>query len=275
MNHHFLSRTTGLAGFALILCGTGSAAWAAQYDFNAPGFVPTFGSGSLEFWNMTATGAVQYGTASSFGLPAMPGGDAGVMRFPAFSPTQGLLLKTGAAPNGGGAKINQYTMVWDLLLPQLPSYAGLFNSDDSNTTDGDFFIKGTGGIGISGTYAGTITPNKWYRIAASFDLTTSTLSKYIDGTLVGTQTLSSGVDGRWSLNSANDPTRGVLLLTDDDGETGAGYINSFLFVDRAMTSAEIEALGGPNAIGIVPEPGTTALLLAAGVVMLIWRRRPR
>jgi hypothetical protein len=273
MNLPFLSRAIGLAGFALILCAPGNAVSAAQYDFNGPGFVPTFGSGSLGFWSMTTTGAVQYGTASSFGLPAMPGGDAGVMRYPAFDPTQGLILRTGAQPNGGGAFINQYTMVWDLLLPQVPSYAGLFNTDDSNTSDGDFFIKAGGGIGISGTYSGTISANKWYRIAASFDLTTSTLSKYIDGTLVGTQSLSSGVDGRWSLYSANDPTRGVLLLTDDDGETGAGFINSFLFVDRAMTSTEIAALGGPNALGIVPEPGTTALLLVAGVLAVIRRRR--
>ncbi len=80
----------------------------------------------------------------------------------------------------------------------------------------------------------------------ALDLTASAgqLSKYIDGALVGTQTLSEGVDGRWSLG----PT--ALLFTDQDGETGVGYVSSIQFHNRALTTGEIAALGGPNAAGI-------------------------
>ena len=272
MNRNQLKRVFGMAGLVLLSFGGGTAARSAQYDFNAPGLNPTFGPGSLELWGTTTAADLQYGTASSFGLPAMPGGDAGVMKYPAFNNTQGLLLKTGAAPNGGGTYINQYTMVWDILLPSLPSYASFFNSSDANSNDGDFFLRQDGGIGISGNYDGAITANTWHRVAASFDLTTSTLSKYIDGAWADTQTLSSGVDGRWALFSVNDPDRGVLLLADEDGETGVGYINSFYFIDRAMTSDEVAALGGPNAAGVVPEPGTFALI-GLGLVALATSRR--
>jgi len=164
-------------------------------------------------------------------------------------------------------------MVWDLLLPSIPEWFSFFNSDDVNGNDGDLFMDSAGGIGISSVYHGVVGVNTWHRIAASYDLTTSTLSKYIDGQLVGSQTLSSGVDGRWSLYSVNDPANGLLLLADNDGETGAGYINSFYFIDRVMTGDEIGALGGPNAVGIVPEPSTWALLVAGGVFMGLGRRR--
>jgi len=204
----------------------------------------------------------------------MPGGNAGVMKFPAFTADKGLFLATGALPNGGGSYINQYTMIWDLLIPDVSAnWFSFFNSNDANSNDGDFFIRPDGGIGISGVYDGSVTSMQWHRIAASFDLTTSSLSKYIDGVLVGTQTLSDGVDGRWSLYSANDIGDGVLLLTDNDGDTNPGFINSFYFTDRAMSENEITALGGPNAVGIVPEPSSLALLLAGGVFVWICRRR--
>lgn len=271
--HATLGWGSRVARFAFVLVVAGQTAWSAQFDFNAPGFAPTLGPGSIEFYSATTAADVEYGTASSFGLPGMPGGDAAVMKFPAFAGNQGLLFKTGVGPNGGGAYINQYTMVWDLLLPSIPEWFSFFNSDDVNGNDGDLFMDSAGGIGISSVYHGVVGVNTWHRIAASYDLTTSTLSKYIDGQLVGSQTLSSGVDGRWSLYSVNDPANGLLLLADNDGETGAGYINSFYFIDRVMTGDEIGALGGPNAVGIVPEPSTWALLVAGGVFMGLGRRR--
>jgi hypothetical protein len=75
-------------------------------------------------------------------------------------------------------------------------------------------------------------------------LLASDLPRSVDGALVGTQTLSEGVDGRWSLG----PT--VLLFTDEDGETGVGYVSSIQFQNRTLTAGEIAALGGPNAAGI-------------------------
>jgi hypothetical protein len=262
-----------------ICVGTSALAAQTQFDFTADDLSATFGPGTLDYFNgATTAGDVAFGTASSFGLPAMPGGDSGVMKFAAFRPDQGIQFDTGVAANGGGSYVNQYTMIWDLLVPNVAAspYMALLQTNPDNSNDGDFFIRADPrGIGISGEYAGTINDNQWHRIAASFDLTTGTLNKYIDGALVGTQSLGSGVDGRWSL----DPTGGVkpLLFTDDDGETNSGYLSSFYFVDQALNSEAILALGGPNAKGIVPEPSTLALLGvgAVGIAAIAWRRREK
>src|SRR5205085_2892765 len=104
------------------------------------------------------------------------------------------------------------------------------------------------GVGISGVYDGNIQSNVWYRLAFVFNLGAGNLTKYVNGAGVGSQTLASGIDGRWALNAT------ALLFADDDNETAPGYVNSIQFHDRALSSSEIAALGAPTAAGI-PLPG--------------------
>ncbi len=242
-----------------------------QFDFNGD-LSASVGPGTLGYFNGAATSAaVSFGTASSFGIPALAGGDATVMSFAAFAPDQGLELFPGCGPNGGGSDINQYTMIWDLLIPSFSSsYSSLFNTNPSNGNDGDFFVRQNMGIGISGDYTGIINPNEWNRIGVSVDLVTSTMSKYINGVLVGSQILSSGVGGRWALYADGQAT---LLLADEDDETNAGFINSFYFTDRALNSDEMAAFGGPDADGVIPEPATGLLILAGASLIRAIRRR--
>ncbi|MEC8935019.1 MAG: hypothetical protein VX958_06095, partial [Planctomycetota bacterium] len=44
-------------------------------------------------------------------------------------------------------------------------------------------------------------------------------------------------------------------LTDDNGQTSGGYLSSFLFVDGALSAEEIDALGPPDADGILEVEG--------------------
>jgi hypothetical protein len=253
------------------VCAMASAT-VVQFDFGGD-LGASVGPGTLGYFNgATTSSAVSFGTASSFGLPALPGGDATVMSFAAFQPDQGLALDTGCGPNGSTGDINQYTMIWDLLTPSfVSSYSSLYNTSGSNSNDGDFFIQQGKGVGISGQYDGIVNAGQWYRIAISMDLESSTMSKYIDGVLVGTQTLSSGAGGRWSLwPTGSLPT---FLLADEDGETNAGYINSFYFADRALSSSEIAVFGGADTNGVVPEPATGLLLLAGASLISAYRRR--
>ena len=253
---------------------------AAETQFDFADLSATLGPGTLAYANDTAS-AVAFGTASSFGLPALPGGDSAVMRFAAFAAeTQGLLFDTGCAGNGGGGGVNQYTMIWDLLVPSVKasSYMSFYNTSPDNSDDGEFFIKASvRGIGISGNYQGTILDGTWYRVALVVDAggaSGNTHYKYINGGLVGQQIADgAGVDGRFALYPTGMAER-TWLFGDEDGETNAGYISSYYFVDRMLTANEIGVLGGADANGVVPEP-STLVLLAAGMVSLLLLRRKR
>lgn len=157
----------------------------------------------------------------------------------------------------------------DLMYPAASTgqWRSLFQTSDSNGNDGDLFVNTGNGIGISSSYQGTIAADTWHRVAFVFDLTSSSLTKYIDGAPVGAQTLSAGTDGRWSLGTT------ALLFADNDGETAMGYINSLQIHDTALSAADIAGLGGATAAGIpvVPEPAS-GLLFVAGLALLAVRR---
>jgi hypothetical protein len=255
--------------FAFLVCVFLGSVMAdvSQFDFNGD-LSATLGPATLEFEPGTE-GLVTFGTASSLGLPALSGGDAGVMSFPAFSPTEGLRLEPATSANGGGDYVNQYSLVFDLLIPDVSAgWFSFYNTNADNTNDGDAFIRPDGGIGISGVYEGTVTSNQWHRIAIVWDV--DSMYKYIDGVLVGSQLGLSGVDGRWSLYTTDHDVK-TWILADENGDTNAGYISSFLFANKALDAATIESFGGPDADGAIPEP-MTLTLLGFGALMLRKRR---
>jgi hypothetical protein len=261
-----------LAALAVMACLGGNAlAGATQFDFGGD-LSATLGAGTLDYYNgATTSDVVGFGTASSFGLPALAGGDATVMSFPAFAQDQGLLLEPASSANGGGEYINQYTMIWDVLIPDVSAqWMSFYNTNATNSNDGDFFIRPSdGGIGISSQYDGTVNSGQWHRIAMVLDI--DSMYKYIDGALVGSQIGLTGVDGRWAMYTTEHDVK-TFLLTDNDGETNSGYINSFYFINEALDASAIAGFGGPDADGVVPEPSTLTLLVL-GASLLSWKRR--
>jgi hypothetical protein len=238
---------------SVLVAGSASAALSV-FNFDAPG-------------DFSSTGPAQMGLFmgnpfGTFGTDVINGAPSGVYNFPAATNTQGLVVTTNAPANGGGAYLNEYTLGYDIKFINASGYASLFQTNTSNTNDGDLFRDGSGGLGISGVYDGSIQTDTWYRLMFTFDLANSTLKKYVDGSLVGTQTLGSGLDGRWSL----DPT--FEILTDNDGETNAGSLSRFSFEDRVLSDSEIATLGGAN----IPEPSSLAFL-AVGVLPMLRRRK--
>lgn len=254
--------------------------FAATSQFNFAGDLSAaYGPGTMTYANDTGS-VVDFGTASSFGLPALPGGDATVLKFPAFTNQQGLLFDTASSANGGGSMINQYTMIWDILIPDVAAqgYMSFYQTDPTNSNDGEFFLKSNGTIGIGGQYNGNIQSNNWYRIAVVVDNTTDpTYYSYINGVALPPNDLFDHLDDRYALSAteSGDPT---WLFADEStpAETGAGYVSSFYFTDHLMSDSEIAALGGPSAAGVVPEPGTLVLLVLGAVSLLavrLWKRR--
>src|SRR6185436_8576571 len=99
------------------------------------------------------------------------------------------------------------------------------------------------GIGAENQYHGALAADTWYRIAFAVDLTAPAgqqLSKYVNGVLVGTQSLSGGVDGRYALG----PTA-LLFTSGNFGFSRPGFVNSIQFVNGWMPPAAIAALGSP------------------------------
>ena len=81
------------------------------------------------------------------------------------------LLESG--PNGGGAYINRYTLIMDLLVPGSLNWTALFNTDPSNSNDADWYLAPDGSIGIGAlgySAAGSVVAGTWYRLAFTADL---------------------------------------------------------------------------------------------------------
>lgn len=182
-----------------------------------------------------------FASEHDLGFPAPFGDHGGVLSFGSTTPAQGLSVNL----NNGGATVGAYTMVWDVFRPA-PSWdrwMPLLQTNVANSDDSDFFINPGDGIGINGVYQGRVTDTRgnigWNRIALT-RAADGTARKYIDGQLVGTQTLSGA---RWDLNG------GFGILMDENNESSQGYLSSFRFADRVFSQAEIESLGKTHAQG--------------------------
>jgi len=204
---------------------------------------------------------VQYGSTASFSLPQIGGADADLIHVGVLDHDQTILVQ----PNTGAAgTIGTWTLGFDILVPagELGSFAGLLQSDLSNTSDAELFLRADGGVGISSVYDGSFAFGTWERLVftAETDAGVTVLNKYIDGELVGTQTLA---EGRWSLDAED----GFLLLSDNDGESVQAYVSSVFFDDDALNAESVAALGGADADGFfdaAPGEGASQFDFAGG-----------
>lgn len=216
-----------------------------QWDFNGGDLGATIGQ-PLEYNDgpagLTASGT-RFGTTTSFGIADIGGHSAYVMETKKITnSTLGYLMRHGARPNGDptATKVNQWTMIMDILIPT-EGWHSFIQIDNSG--DGDLFVNPANGIGISGSYQGTIVRGQWHRVAFAVDMTQGLISKFIDGVKASDQN-AGGLNGRWALL----PTS--LLFGDEDSESQSSYVNSIQIRNYKMTDEGIAALGGPAADGV-------------------------
>ncbi len=208
-------------------------------------------------WNLNGNLNSSNGAVALVSAAAAPAGAPGVTFTTATingqtaqiaSLTRGTYLKIthGIPANGGGSFVNQYTLVMDLLIPEMTSgWDSLWQTNTGNANDGDWWVRGSdGAVGVSSVYGGQVLTNTWYRLALVTDLPSGRLASYINGTQVQTLTAGVALDGRWSL----DPL--ASLFADDTSENSSNQLNSVEIVGRVLSAAEIQALGGPSAAGI-------------------------
>jgi hypothetical protein len=238
------------------------------------------GTGLMTYENTATQTGTAFGTTASFGIPAVGGGVDNVMRFPAMTtPPMSYRVEHRAPANAGGQYVNQYTMIWDILLPATTNPLFSFYDTEDGMNEGEFFFRrddaNGGSIGL-GQFDGRVNFGAWHRVALVYDGTAATekFNKYINGTRVATEN-QGGVDSRWTLWTVADATPYFWMFGDNDGQSTTGYLANFMFVDRAYTPAQLAALAGPSALGItvVPEP-SSVLLAGLGLAAAAgWRRR--
>lgn len=188
----------------------------------------------------------------------------------------------GIPANGGGSYVNQYTLLFDFRYPSSSAgqYMCFFQTDTSNSNDGDYFISPSENWGVASiTYAQNpggmfSVPDTWYRVILSVDQGSGSqfFRLYIDGVLIHEHG-NSGTDGRHSLYP--DPEVSMLLFADENGEDPEIHCSTVGIWDRALTEEEIAGLGGPEdtlvsfgtASAPTPEDGVTDVPLDA---VLAW-----
>ncbi len=232
-----------------------SANVAGQWDFNFGDLGASIGK-PLSYLDgpggATQTGTA-YGTASSFGIELINGEDPKVMQVPgALDRNIGYIVEHGIAPNGGGTRVNQYTLIMDVYVDTTgPGAASLWQTSSlGNTDDGDLFWQGNnfgqGGNGYNGR--GTFTAGAWHRVVAAYDMaaTPPVVVKYVDGIKQDEWTANQGLD-----NTRRAMADKALLFADgDQDERRMMYVNSVQIRSGRLTDAQIVALGGPSAAGI-------------------------
>ncbi|TKA96143.1 hypothetical protein FAZ78_13075 [Cereibacter changlensis] len=226
--------------------GIPAAEGALRFDFDGDTpLAPTAGKGSF-----TVVQPQSVFETTGFAQDSMPGGADGVMTIPAAAPDEGYLITV-----EGDAPITNYTFITDIYAPEAEGrWQALLQTDPTNGSDADFLVNMSGGLGINGSYPGSFNHDAWQRVALTVSDNgdgTVTLAKYIEGTLVGTQSMPAS---RYTI----DPEKGFLIFSDDgqqvwNFQTNPLSVSSVFFTDRAMTQAEIGAVGGAKAGGIVAE----------------------
>ena len=244
-----------------------------QWDFDQGDLRATVGQ-DLQYGDATMAGQTSFGTTTSFGIPDIGGQPAKVLKYTRNeSPPQnyvgGYAMQHGIAANGDGTLVNRWTLIFDILFPDLSQgdgYSAIIEIQNDPSSDADISVDqvspGVGGIGISGQYEGNITAGQWHRIIVAVDMAADTpapvISKFVDGAKVADQTIFGGgstVDGRFSLSDV------AHLFSDGghDDEVNTYYANSVQIRDGKLDDYEAIALGGPQASGIplvIPGSGT-------------------
>ncbi|MDO9153350.1 MAG: T9SS type A sorting domain-containing protein [Paludibacter sp.] len=149
-----------------------------------------------------------------------------------------LIMTHGLGANGGGTRLNEYTLLWDVMVTDLLTWRCLIQTGLINEGDGDLFIRPT--TGVLGTTAfkwstRAIVPDQWFRVVLSVKAGFHARI-YVDGELWVEGNIPL-VDSRFSLL---DKPR---IFGDDNGEDNLIYCAELAIWDVALTESEVAKLG--------------------------------
>ena len=147
-------------------------------------------------------------------------------------------MKHQILPNGGGTRVNEYTLQYDFKIPRNDIWHCFFQITLSNSDDGDLFINTSGNIGVAavGYSSAVIAANEWYRLLVSVK-NGNQFTLYLDGKLIMGGKIQP-IDGRFSLVDR------LLIFADNDAEDGPVYCAELAVWDQAFDAQQAADLGG-------------------------------
>jgi hypothetical protein len=144
------------------------------------------------------------------------------------------------AANGGGARVNNYTVMFDFKVSELGRYYSFIQTTLENNDDAEFFLRPAGNLGIGGTGYSEhmVSPGEWHWLVITASMGNAYLY-YLDGTLIHTGNVgNASMDSRWSWLP-----EGVLFFADEDGEDADMDVSGIVVWDSALSKSEVTALG--------------------------------
>lgn len=148
-----------------------------------------------------------------------------------------LKMVHGILPNGGGEKVNEYSIQIDFNIPEGGVYHSLLQLTPENTDDGDLFTNKSDQVGIweAGYSDSAVVPGNWYRMILTVK-NGEIFRIYMNGYLWRDAT-PRDIDSRYSLAES------LLLFADEDGEDPFILCSEVGIWDIALTGDEVEQLG--------------------------------
>jgi hypothetical protein len=158
-----------------------------------------------------------------------------------IGPGSYLTMYHGIYSNGGGVMVNEYSLQIDFSVPEEGIWHSFFQTDPTNTTDGDLFTNGgtsipnTIGTSTSGYSSNAITANTWYRMIIS--VKNGVFFKIYLNRQLWLDAAGQELDGRWALAEQ------LLIFADNDGEDGTIICSELGIWDIALNQDQITKLG--------------------------------
>jgi hypothetical protein len=273
-------------------------AWSFNVQLSIPGFHPVTGQWDFLDSDLRASIGVdltcfdpdgsgltrsltRFGTTTDLGVPDLDGQPVKIMEVPGDLDRRiGYVMTHGIPPNGGGTRVNQYTLIMDIMVDTEGAFAAslLQISDTNNTSDGDlFWQQGNFGQG-SGGYNGSnlFTAGEWHRICAAYDEAAQppVVTKFVDGIKIDDWTANQKLD---DVRRALLP-KAILFADGDHDERRRMWVSSIQIRSGKLSDADMTALGSPSAekIPVVipgtepPQPPALAIKMANGLVHISW-----
>ena len=149
------------------------------------------------------------------------------------------------AANGGGTEVNEYSMVYDFRAPIITPWYCFYQTNATNSNDGELFINPSGKIGRATNGPGyadySVIAGDWYRLVVTCDLGNQ-YKIYLDGVLIR-QGGPLTIDGDFSLYPLSGNNFFYFFADNDDEDAPIDIALCSIF-EGALTPTQVASLGG-------------------------------